>query len=105
MKAMAKSLNLQEDSFLKQCGDTNMFVRFNYYPPCKRPELVLGLKAHSDGSTITFLLQDENVEGLQILRDNKWFKVPIIPDAFVVNIGDQAEVFIFFNSSYITPLS
>ncbi|KAK4265271.1 hypothetical protein QN277_026345 [Acacia crassicarpa] len=92
MKAMAKSLKLEEESFLKQCGDTNMFARFNYYPPCKRPESVLGLKSHADGSAMTLLLQDPNVEGLQILRDNNWFKVSIIPDALVVNVGDQMEM-------------
>ncbi|XP_028760760.1 codeine O-demethylase [Neltuma alba] len=92
LKAMAMSLNLQEDSFLKQCGDSNMFARFNYYPPCTRPELVLGLKPHSDGSAITLLLQDENVEGLQIFKDNNWLKVPIIPEALVVNVGDQMEI-------------
>ncbi|XP_054805052.1 codeine O-demethylase-like [Prosopis cineraria] len=92
LKAMAKSLNLEENSFLKQCGETNMFARFNYYPPCKRPEFVLGLKPHADGSAITFLLQHHEVEGLQILRDNNWFKVPIIPEALLVNVGDQIEI-------------
>lgn len=93
LKAMAKSLNLEEDCFLKQCGERAIFIaRFNYYPPCPKPDHVLGLKPHADGSTITLLLQDKEVEGLQILKDNKWFKVPIISDALLVNVGDQIEV-------------
>ncbi|AES74252.1 2OG-Fe(II) oxygenase family oxidoreductase [Medicago truncatula] len=28
------------------------------------------------------------IEGLQ---DNQWFKVPIVPDALVINVGDQIE--------------
>jgi hypothetical protein len=56
------------------------------------PDHVLGLKPHTDGSSITFVLQDKEVEGLQVLKDNQWFKVPIIPDALVINLGDQLEV-------------
>ncbi|CAI8600386.1 unnamed protein product [Vicia faba] len=93
LRAMAKSLNLEEDCFLKECGDRDsMFIRFNYYPPCPTPDHVLGLKPHADGSSITFVLQDKEVEGLQVLKDNQWFKVPIIPDALVINVGDQIEI-------------
>ena len=53
---------------------------------------VLDVKPHADGSTITFLLQDEEVEGLQVLKDDQWFKIPIIPDALLINVGDQIEV-------------
>jgi len=95
LKAMAKSLNLEEDCFLNECGERgDTILRLNYYPPCPMPDHVLGLKTHADGSTITFLLQDKEVEGLQILKDDKWFKVPIIPDALVINVGDQMEVII-----------
>jgi isopenicillin N synthase-like dioxygenase len=93
LKAMAKSLDLEESSFLSQFGDNPiMQVRFNFYPPCSRPDMVLGVKAHSDRSGITVLLQDEAVEGLQILKDDRWIKVPVIPHALVVNLGDQMQV-------------
>ncbi|TKY75436.1 SRG1 protein [Spatholobus suberectus] len=93
LKAMAKSLNLEEDCFLNECGERAvMFLRFNYYPPCPMPDHVLGLKPHADGSTITFLLQDKEVEGLQVLKDDQWFTVPIVPDALVINVGDQIEI-------------
>ncbi|KDP31635.1 hypothetical protein JCGZ_15373 [Jatropha curcas] len=90
---MARSLNLEEDSFLKQYEDQEvMAARFNYYPTCPRPDSVLGVKAHSDGSAITFLLQDKEVEGLQMFKDDQWHRVPIIPHAFVVNAGDQMQI-------------
>ena len=90
---MAKALNLEEDSFWNPCGErAAMFLRFNYYPPCPKPDHVLGLKPHADGSSVTFLLQDEEVEGFQVFKDNQWFKVPFIPEALVVNVGDQMEV-------------
>lgn len=38
------------------------------------------------------LLLEEEVEGLQFLKDDQWYRVPVIPEAFVVNVGDQLEV-------------
>ncbi|PON90057.1 Oxoglutarate/iron-dependent dioxygenase [Trema orientale] len=91
-KAMAKSLNLEENCFLDQFGEGGpLQARFNYYSPCPRPELVLGLKPHADGSGYTIILQDE-VEGLQVLKDEKWFTVPTIPDALFIVMGDQMEI-------------
>lgn len=91
-KAMARSLHLEEDIFLIQYGDRPiMQARFNFYPPCSDPE-VLGVKPHSDRSGITVLLQDEEVEGLQVLKDGVWSTVPVIPHALVVNLGDQMQV-------------
>ena len=37
-------------------------------------------------------MQDKKVEGLQTLKDGQWYRVPIIPNAIVVNIGDQVEI-------------
>lgn len=92
-KATARSLKLEEDVFLKHFGGkTVMQARFNYYPPCSRSDMVLGLKPHSDKSGITVLLQDQEVEGLQIFKNNEWSRVPTIPHALIVNLGDQMEV-------------
>ncbi|KAJ0531483.1 putative flavonol synthase [Helianthus annuus] len=66
--------------------------RFLLYPPCPTPDQVLGLKAHSDKSGITFLLQDPEVEGLQVFNDGKWYMVPVIRDALFINLGDQMQV-------------
>ncbi|KAL2929801.1 putative 2-oxoglutarate-dependent dioxygenase ANS, partial [Bienertia sinuspersici] len=95
LEAIAKSLNLEENSLFSACGGQeciSMFTRFNYYPPCSSPDQVLGLKPHSDGTTITILLQDKQVEGLQVQKDNQWFKVPIVPNAVFINVGDQLEI-------------
>ncbi|XP_022987764.1 probable 2-oxoglutarate-dependent dioxygenase ANS isoform X3 [Cucurbita maxima] len=93
LKAMAISLDLNEDSFIKQYGEeVKLDARFNFYPRCRNPDLVLGVKPHADGSAITILLQDEEVEGLQFLNGNEWFNAPIVPGALLVNVGDQAEI-------------
>ncbi|GKD19684.1 non-heme dioxygenase N-terminal domain-containing protein, partial [Tanacetum coccineum] len=70
-------------------------ARYNYYPPCPWPEKVLGVKAHTDSSAITVLLQYEEGEGLQLLRDNQWIGVPIVRDALTINVGDQMEEILF----------
>ncbi|XP_062157136.1 protein SRG1-like [Alnus glutinosa] len=91
-KAIAKSLSLEENSFLNQFGERGALqARFNYYLRSDRPDLVLGLKPHADGSGYTVILQDD-VEGLQILKDEQWFTVPTISDAFLVLMGDQMEI-------------
>ncbi|KAK4836961.1 hypothetical protein QYF36_001664 [Acer negundo] len=90
-KAMAKSLNLEENCFLNQFGERAQYqARFNYYSRCQRPDLVLGLKPHADGSGYTTIFQDE--EGLQVLKDEQWFTVPKLSEAFLVLMGDQMEI-------------
>ncbi|KAL3535922.1 hypothetical protein ACH5RR_004383 [Cinchona calisaya] len=49
------------------------------------------LFADGDGTAITILLQDEEVEGLQFLKDDQWVRVPIRPHALLVNVGDFVE--------------
>lgn len=94
LKAMARSLDLEDNCFSDLYGGEQgkMDIRFNFYPPCPRPDLVLGVKPHADGTLITLLLQDKEVEGLQFLKGDKWFRAPIVPDALLINVGDQVEV-------------
>ncbi|XP_020976990.1 protein SRG1 isoform X3 [Arachis ipaensis] len=67
-------------------------LRMNYYPPCITPENVLGVSPHSDSGTITLLLQNDDVCGLEIRHKGGW--VPVVPksDALVVNVGDILEL-------------
>uniref|UniRef100_A0A251TPM6 Putative oxoglutarate/iron-dependent dioxygenase n=1 Tax=Helianthus annuus TaxID=4232 RepID=A0A251TPM6_HELAN len=92
-EAMAKSLDLEENCFLKQFTEEHdvMLGRFILYPPCPTPDQVFGLKAHSDRSGITLLLQDPGVEGLQVFNGGKWYMVPVICDALFINLGDQMQ--------------
>lgn len=101
LKCIAKSLGLSENVFEEMFGVAVQAVRMNYYPPCPRPDLVLGLSPHSDGSAITVLQQGNctNSLGLQILKDNAWIPVHPIPNALVINIGDTIEVICLYISS------
>uniref|UniRef100_A0A803MXP8 Fe2OG dioxygenase domain-containing protein n=1 Tax=Chenopodium quinoa TaxID=63459 RepID=A0A803MXP8_CHEQI len=94
-KAMSRSLKLDENRFFELWGDDKediIHARFNFYPRCPSANQVVGLKAHTDGSAITVLLQDKEIEGLQVLKDDQWFKVPIIPEAIIIHVGDQLEI-------------
>ncbi|XP_054787111.1 protein SRG1 [Prosopis cineraria] len=93
LEFIALGLGLMEDAFSEMFGMAVQAVRMNYYPPCSRPDLVMGLSPHSDGSAITVLQQATGSPvGLQIFRDKTWIPVQPIPNAFVINIGDTIEV-------------
>ncbi|KAK4366068.1 hypothetical protein RND71_013948 [Anisodus tanguticus] len=63
----------------------------NNYPACPDPSLTLGILKHLDPSLITIIYQG-NVSGLQVLVDGQWICVGALPNAFVVNIGNQLEI-------------
>jgi isopenicillin N synthase-like dioxygenase len=93
LRAMGKILELGEDYFISQIGEKSPAIaRFNYYPPCPRPELVFGIKPHSDGGAVTILLVDNDVGGLQVQKDGIWYTVPSKPHTLVINLGDSMEV-------------
>ncbi|WJX27915.1 hypothetical protein P8452_16691 [Trifolium repens] len=93
LKYIALGLSLEEDVFEKMFGEVVQAIRMNYYPTCSRPDLVLGLSPHSDGSALTVLQQAKGSPvGLQILKDNTWVPIEPIPNALVINIGDTIEV-------------
>lgn len=93
IRAMAKLLELEEDYFINQITDkAPTFARFNYYPPCPWPDLVFGVRPHSDASVLTFLLVDNGVGGLQVQRDDKWYNVPAKPYTLLINLGDSMEI-------------
>ncbi|XP_047332918.1 protein SRG1-like [Impatiens glandulifera] len=91
---IAISLGLNANTFEEMFGESVQATRMNYYPPCPKPELVMGLSPHSDGSALTVLQQRKGSPvGLQILKDgDTWVPVQPIPEALVINIGDTIEV-------------
>ncbi|KAF7042237.1 hypothetical protein CFC21_051894 [Triticum aestivum] len=73
-------------------GGEGACMRVNFYPRCPQPELTLGVAAHSDPGGMTMLLVDDHVRGLQVKKDGQWITVDPVPDAFIVNVGDQIQV-------------
>jgi len=89
---MANNLGVDLEVFLSTFKGLPQSVRINYYPPCSQADRVLGLSPHTDGVGMTFLLHVNDVEGLQIRKDGKWFSVLAMHGALIVNIGDIIEV-------------
>ncbi|KAK3043693.1 hypothetical protein RJ639_000109 [Escallonia herrerae] len=93
--ALAEALSLERNVFLQKfepSEENEVKVKVNYYPACPRPEQVLGLPAHSDGSGLTLLMQFDTVAGLQVLKDMKWTTVSWPPDTLLLNFGDLLEI-------------
>ncbi|MCL7039598.1 hypothetical protein MKW94_025128 [Papaver nudicaule] len=89
---MAKALLIESNFMTELFENGTQFMRMNYYPPCPQPERVIGLTSHSDAVGLTILLQLNEVEGLQIKKEDKWVPVKPLPDAFIINIGDILEI-------------
>lgn len=81
-----------EDKIITEVKNGSQFMMLNYYPQCPNPDLTLGIPPHSDFDFLTLLLQDD-VNGLQIHHRGDWVGVDVIPNAFVVNVGDLLEIF------------
>lgn len=94
LEALAESLSLEKHVFLQNFDSkkSEINVRVNYYPPCPRPDLSLGITPHSDGSGLTFLTQFGATGGLQALKDNKWVTVPWPQNTLLVGVGDFLEI-------------
>lgn len=104
LRSMSVSLGLEPEFLLNVFGEILLqSMRINYYPPCPEASKVVGLSPHSDATGLTILLQANEVPGLQIRKDGKWFTVEPLPGAFLVNVGDLVEVnnaFIEFSMEY-----
>ncbi|KAK4597922.1 hypothetical protein RGQ29_015442 [Quercus rubra] len=93
LSLISQGLGLDKDCLRKRMGDNpRLRAQANFYPPCPDPELTLGLAVHTDLNALTVLQQSAGVTGLQVIKDGKWVAVDPIPNAFVINLGDQIQV-------------
>lgn len=88
---LVSKLNMKSSYFRENCFPKSSFIRLNRYPPCPFSSKVYGLIPHSDTSFLTIVHQDQ-VRGLQLMKDGKWVGVKPNPRALVVNIGDLFQV-------------
>ncbi|CAI0399938.1 unnamed protein product [Linum tenue] len=84
-----------------ECGDyvsePTGIIRVYRYPqvPPQQPETSpapLGMQAHTDSSVVSIVLQDDQVSGLEFLKNDVWVPLEPVPNTLVVNIGDMMQV-------------
>ena len=81
----ARDLGLPPDFFADKFSRSMATLRLLHYPPA---EARIGAGTHTDYGNITLLATDD-VGGLQVRkRGGEWIDAPVVPGAFVVNIGD-----------------
>ncbi|XP_010537991.1 PREDICTED: gibberellin 2-beta-dioxygenase 8 [Tarenaya hassleriana] len=86
-EVLAEKLGRKSNIFKENCGRKTCYLRMNRYPPCPNPSEVYGLMPHTDSDFLTILYQDQ-VGGLQLIKDCKWIAVKPNPLALIINIGD-----------------
>ncbi|MGE8496353.1 MAG: isopenicillin N synthase family dioxygenase [Pseudomonas sp.] len=91
-RGFALALGLPEDTFEALTRRPTSQLRLIHYPLNPDPTVDRpGIGAHTDYECFTILLP--TAAGLQVLNgQGEWIDVPLIEDAFVINIGDMLEV-------------
>nr|QJD15033.1 dechloroacutumine halogenase [Menispermum canadense] len=92
-KILSLGLGLEGNTIKEGLGGEKMefLMKINYYPPCPRPDLALGVVPHTGYPAMTILIPTD-VPGLQVFKDDLWYDAKYIPYALVVNIADQIEI-------------
>jgi isopenicillin N synthase-like dioxygenase len=89
-RGFALDLGLEPDFFETRLDKPIATLRLLHYPPIAKPlsDGQLGAGAHTDYGNVTLLATDA-VGGLMVQeRSGRWLDAPVIPGAFVCNIGD-----------------
>jgi len=88
-RAFARDLGLEADFFADKFDRPMATLRLLHYPaPPAGAEPRTGAGEHTDYGNLTLLATDD-VGGLEVrARDGEWIEAPIVPGAFIVNIGD-----------------
>lgn len=89
LRLMALGLGLPEKHFDPMIDRHTSAMRALNYPAIDHEADRLGASAHTDYGTLTILLADPVVGGLQLEGvDGVWHDVETVPGSFVVNLGD-----------------
>ena len=89
-RGFALDLGLEPDFFESKLDKPIATLRLLHYPPVKGPlpDGQLGAGTHTDYGNVTLLATDA-VGGLMVQnRSGRWLDAPVVPGAFVCNIGD-----------------
>ncbi|CAL9247332.1 unnamed protein product [Arabidopsis halleri] len=82
------SLELSGDQKMSYLSESTGVIRVQRYPQCTESP---GLEAHTDSSVISIINQDD-VGGLEFMKDGQWFNVKPLANSFVIGLGDMMQV-------------
>lgn len=91
MRSFALALGMDEHYFDDKVDRHISRLRVRNYPATEGvPEPgQIRAGAHSDYGSLTILATEDSPGGLQVCNaENQWRDVPIVPDCFIINIGD-----------------
>lgn len=90
--AMSEALGLSRDHFAEAVAPPEVLLKvIRYTGSDAGPEPGQGVGAHRDTGFLTFVHQ-QGVGGLQVERDGRLVDVPVVEDAYVVNIGEMFQL-------------
>ncbi|PPR96902.1 hypothetical protein GOBAR_AA23783 [Gossypium barbadense] len=87
---MAKNHSLDSrlsESFLSKL---TRFIRVHRYPQIPKGNQAWEVGVHTD-STVLSILNQEQLGGLQVFKDNKWIPVKPMADSLIINLGDMMQ--------------
>lgn len=94
-EAIAQTLNLElsGDRRSEYLLESTGLIRVYRYPRSsgKVAGEALGMEVHTDSSVISILKEDD-IGGLEIMKDEEWFRVKPVANTLVVNLGDMMQV-------------
>jgi len=80
---------LPRDWARRAIGRHRGLLRVNYYPRLAAGRGELRCSAHTDWDPFTILYAER--EGLEVVQDGAWRRVPLAEGCFVVNVGDTLQ--------------
>lgn len=92
VECLTEGLSLPRDTYTKlETENAICNARVNHYPACPDPSKVFGIPGHTDPQMLSILYQDD-VGGLQVLKDGKWIGIRPDDSTLVCNLGDTFQV-------------
>ena len=90
-EAMATNLNLDQEHSKSNLSEPTANLRVYRYPRCSIDDARWGIDEHTDSSVLSILNEFE-VGGLEILKDDRWVQITPNSNTLIVNLGDMMQV-------------
>ncbi|BAT81526.1 hypothetical protein LR48_Vigan07g114800 [Vigna angularis] len=90
-EAMVNNLDLNIEASSSYVAESTGIMRIYRYPKCSNSNLGLGMEVHTDSSVLSILSQENEVSGLDLLKDHRWLTVKPVSNTLIVNLGDMMQ--------------